>query len=51
MNYSFVGREDFICPEIERREHYNFEADIFDVGLTILILMSKNILYLCKLIK
>ena len=42
MKYSFVSREDFICPEIERREHYYFEADIFGVGLTILILMSKE---------
>ena len=42
MNYSLVGRNDFICPEIEKKEHYCFGADIFDVGLTILILMSKN---------
>ena len=42
MNYSLVGRNDFICPEIEKREHYSFGADIFDVGLTILILMSQN---------
>ena len=42
MNYSLVGRQDFICPEIERREHYYFEADIFDIGLTLLILMSKE---------
>ena len=42
MNYSLVGRNDFICPEIERNEHYYFEADIFDVGLTLLVLMSKE---------
>ncbi len=42
MNYSLVGRVDFICPEIEKGKHYNFEADIFDAGLTILILMSKE---------
>jgi len=42
MNYSLVGRNDFICPEIERKEHYYFEADIFDVGLTLLVLMSKE---------
>ena len=42
MNYTLVGRQDFICPEIEKREHYYFEADIFDIGLTLLILMSKE---------
>jgi len=42
MNYSLVGRQDFICPEIEKREHYYFEADIFDIGLTLLILMSQE---------
>jgi len=42
MTYSLVGRNDFICPEIEKNEHYYFGADIFDVGLTILILMSKK---------
>jgi len=42
MNYTRVGRQDFVCPEIEKREHYYFEADIFDVGLTLLVLMSKE---------
>jgi len=42
MSYTLVGRKDFICPEIERREHYYFEADIFGVGLTLLFLMSKE---------
>ena len=42
MNYSIVGRNDFICPEIEKKEHYYFEADIFEVGLTLLVLMSKE---------
>ena len=42
MNYTLVGRQDFICPEIERREHYYFEADIFCLGLTLLVLMSKE---------
>ena len=42
MNYTRVGRQDFVCPEIEKREHYYFEADIFDVGLTLLVLMSNE---------
>ena len=40
MHYTRVGRQDFICPEIEKRQHYNFGADIYDVGLIMLILMS-----------
>ena len=42
MSYTLVGRKDFICPEIEKKEHYYFEADIFCAGLCILILMSKE---------
>jgi len=40
--YTLAGRKDFICPEIERKQHYNFSADIFCAGLSILILMSKE---------
>ena len=35
-----VGRNDFISPEIEKRQKYNYENDIFSLGLTMLCLMS-----------
>ena len=41
-DYTLAGRQDFVCPEIERKEHYNYSADIFCAGLSILIFMSKE---------
>ncbi len=38
--YSMVGRYDFISPEIEKKQKYDFESDIFSLGLTMLCLMS-----------
>jgi serine/threonine protein kinase len=40
--YTLAGRKEFISPEIERKQHYNFSADIFGAGLSILSLMSKE---------
>ena len=37
-----VGRPDFVSPEIERCEFYDFRADIYSLGLTILCLMSRK---------
>ena len=37
---SQVGRSDFICPEIEAKRNYDYGADIFSLGLTMLCLMS-----------
>ena len=39
-NCSFVGRIDYICPEILEREIYDFEADNYPLGLIMLGLMS-----------
>ena len=46
-DYSFgdssgLGRYDFISPEIQKGIKYDFESDIFSLGLTILCLMSKR---------
>ena len=46
-NYLFgdssrVGRYDFISPEIEKGIKYDFESDIFSLGLTMLCLISKE---------
>ena len=46
-NYLFgsrsrVGRYDFISPEIEKGIKYDFESDIFSLGLTMLCLISKR---------
>lgn len=38
--FSSVGRRDFISPEIEKGKKYDFENDIFSLGLTMLCLMS-----------
>ena len=35
-----VGRVDFIAPEVERKQKYDFESDIYSLGLTMLYLMS-----------
>ena len=40
-NYTAAGRIDFISPEIERGEKYDFRTDIYSLGLTMLCLMSK----------
>lgn len=44
-NYLFgenttVGRMDYIAPEVEKRQKYDFESDIYSLGLTMLYLMS-----------
>lgn len=35
-----VGRRDFVCPEIEFSEEYDYVCDTFSLGLTMLCLMS-----------
>ena len=35
-----VGRRDFVCPEIEYSEKYDYVCDTFSLGLTMLCLMS-----------
>jgi len=35
-----VGRKDFICPEIEHFQEYDYVCDTFSLGLTMLCLMS-----------
>ena len=37
-----VGRVDFIPPEIEKCENYDFRVDIYSLGLTMLCLMSRQ---------
>ena len=44
-NYLFgectqCGRYDFICPEIEKGQQYDYGSDIFSLGLTMLWLIS-----------
>ena len=39
-NYTRKGRIDFACPEIHFNNQYDYQADIFPLGLTILYLMS-----------
>ena len=34
------GRLDFVCPEIIANDYYDYQADIYSLGLTILNLMS-----------
>ena len=34
-----IGRRDFICPEIEYSEEYDYVCDTFSLGLTMLCLM------------
>ena len=48
-SFTAVGRQDFIAPEIEKKEQYDFRIDIYSLGLTMLCLMSKE--YPIKLIK
>ena len=35
-----AGRKDYVCPQIEEGEEYDYGADIYSLGLTILFLMS-----------
>ena len=41
-NYESVGRADIACPEIFNNKKYDYKADIFSLGLSMLCLMSKN---------
>jgi len=34
------GRLDFVCPEIYENAQYNYQADIYSLGLTMMYLMS-----------
>ena len=44
-----IGRPDYICPEMLRGEDYDYQADIFSLGLTMLRLMSfKNPILIIK---
>jgi len=38
--YTTKGRLDFVCPEMLTLNAYDYQADIFPLGLTILFLMS-----------
>ena len=37
-----VGRRDYICPEMEKGDVYDYKADIYSLGLTMLYIMSYN---------
>ena len=39
-NCTTVGRRDFVSPEIEKCQRYDFRVDIYSLGLTMLCLMS-----------
>ena len=39
---TFVGREDVAAPEMIKGEYYDFRTDIFNLGLTMLCLMSRK---------
>ena len=39
-NFSMVGRQDFVSPEIEAGNSYDFRVDTYGAGLTMLCLMS-----------
>jgi len=39
-NCTTVGRRDYICPEIEEGKEYDYRADIYSLGLTMLFLMT-----------
>ena len=41
-NYSYVGKINFVCPEIYNKQKYDYKADIFSLGKSMLCLMSKN---------
>ena len=42
MACSQVGRIDFISPEIEKGNRYDFRTDIYSLGLIMICLMSKQ---------
>ena len=35
-----AGRKDYVCPEIEEGKEYDYGADLYSLGLTMLFLMS-----------
>ena len=37
-----VGRLDFIAPEVQNKQKYDYGADMYSLGLTMLFLMSYN---------
>ena len=39
-NCTVVGPKKFVSPEIEKNQKYGVDADIFSLGVTIIILMS-----------
>ena len=41
-DYERVGRMDIVCPEIWNGKKYDYKADIFSLGISMLYLMSKN---------
>ena len=45
-NYSYVGKINFVCPEIYNKQKYDYKADIFSLGKSMLCLMSKNYRYI-----
>ena len=42
MNYSRVGRYDFVSPEVFKGQNYDYENDIYTLGLTMAYIMSYN---------
>ena len=42
MNYSRVGRCDFVSPEVFKGQNYDYENDIYTLGLTMAYIMSYN---------
>ena len=39
-NGTQAGRRDYVCPEIEEGKEYDYRADIYSLGLTMIFLMS-----------
>ena len=39
-NNTCVGRKDFYAPEVENKQKYDYGADMYSLGLTMLFLMS-----------
>jgi serine/threonine protein kinase len=39
-NNTCVGRKDFYAPEVENKQKYDYGADMYSLGLTMLCLMS-----------
>ena len=39
-NNTCVGRQDFYAPEVENKQNYDYGADMYSLGLTMLCLMS-----------